>query len=352
MANNDGLQYEATVAVCLIDFDGSLGCADVGLSQWTMLVSAEDFIPSLAGYVQSLDIITALRLCNRYGKGTECFVNKLPTEMIELIEAQVHVATRQEAFTEWEQQRKCTEGRCACDYDKHRAIERKELQKSYLASYAMTANDSLGPHDANVRDFCLRTRGFRALDADAQLVRKYFGLDIWTPITHSYDVHPDDIRLRPLLTRSSLVDVNTREQLRPDTHRTRSQLFFMLPGYMQRKCSGRDSCPESFAIAQDFMAASRSDRNLMRRFLRVFRLLGLQTGRDLRLLEAVVNLTEVESADVSNRMLRERVIRKVVELGRSNTHVIEGKAWPDILHVQRRSSWESRMQTGWLAKNA
>lgn len=321
-------------------------------SQWTMLVSAEDFIPSLAGYVQSLDTITTLRLCNRYGKGSSCFVNKLPTEMIELIEAHVHTATRQQAFAEWEQQKKCTEGSCACDFDKHKAVERKELQKSYLKSYAMTANDSLGPHDANVRDFCLRTRGFRALDADAQLVRKYFGLDIWTPITHSYDVHPDDIRLRPLLTRSSLVDVNTRESLRPDTHRNRSQLFFMLPRSMLRKCSGKDSCPESFAIAREFMAAPRPDRNMMRRFLRVFRMLGLQTDRNLRLLEAVVNLTEVESADVSNSVLRERVIRKVAKLGRSNSHVIEGKAWPDILHVQRRSSWESRMQSSWLAKDA
>ena len=300
-------------------------------SKWTMMVSVEDFIPSLTGFTRSLDITTALRLCNRYGRGASCYVSKLPTELIDLIEIHVHIATRQTAFAEWEQQRMCTETRCTCDYDERWPVERRELHKSRLVE------DGLTPHHANIRAFCLRTRGFRALGADAQLVKKYFGLDIWTPITHSYDVHPGEIRLRPLSS----------------PHQVQSQLFFMLPGFLQHKCSGIDQGFENSSIAYDFKAAPGPDRRVMRRFLRVFRMLGLLNNGDLRMLEAVVNLAAPGSTNESNFGLRERILSKLAEFGRgAQQYVAEGKAWPDIVHVQRRSSWESRMQTGWLAHDA
>lgn len=310
-----------------------------------MAVSVEDFIPSLAGYVRSLDITAALRLCNRYGRGISCHVNKLPTELIELIEAHVHITTRQEAFVEWGQQKRCAEGKCACDYDEHWPVDRKELHRSLVMKDRAAkrpideVEDDRNLHHANIRDFSVRTRGFRALDADARLVKKYFGLDIWTPIMHSYDVHPGDVRLRPLLSR-------------PGPPGMQSQLFVMLPGFLQRKCRSEYERPGSFStMDRDFAAAPCPDRMTMRRFLRVFRMLGLLPEKHLRLLERVVNLAAFGSTDESNAALRKRLLNKLAELSGGQTkHAIDGRVLPEILHVQRSSSWENRMQSGWLAK--
>lgn len=304
-----------------------------------MTASVEQFVPSLSGYVQSLDITTTLRLCNRYGWGSRCYVNKLPTELIELIEGHVHIAMRQKAFVEWEQQKRCAEGKCACDYDGHWPVDRKELHRSLsmkdrAAKRPMDeVEDDRNVHQANIRDFSLRTRGFRALDADARLVKKYFGLDIWTPIMHSYDVHPGDVRLRPLLSR-------------PGPPGVQSQLLFMLPGYLRRKCGSEYQRPGSFAtMDRDFAAALCPGRMMMRRFLRVFRMLGLLPDDNLCLLEKVVNLAAYGSTDESNAALRKRTSNKLAELGKGqNQHAIDHKLLPDILHLQRSSSWESTLR--------
>jgi hypothetical protein len=310
-----------------------------------MTVSVEDFIPSLAGYVQSLDITTALRLCNRYGRGPSCHVNKLPTELIELIEAHVHIAMRQSALVEWKQQKQCAEGKCACDYDEHWPVDRKELRRSLLPKDRSAkrpideVEDDRNLHHANIRDFAVRTRGFRALDTDARLVKKYFGLDIWTPIMHSYDVHPGDVRLRPLLSR-------------PGPPGVQSQLFFVLPGFLRRTCDGEYQRPGSFStMDQNFAAAPGPDRRMMRRFLRVFRMLGLLSDANLRLLEKAVHLAAFGITDESNAALQKRIFNKLAELGKGQSqHVVNGTVLPNIVHVQRSSSWESRMQSAWLAK--
>ena len=101
---------------------------------------------------------------------------------------------------------------------------------------------------------------------------------------------------------------------------------------------------------RDFAAAPGPDGMMMRRFLRVFRMLGLLSDGHLRLLEKVVNHAGFGGPDESNAALRERVLNKLAELGRGQVqHAIDGKVFPEILHVQRSSSWESRMQSGWLA---
>ena len=102
---------------------------------------------------------------------------------------------------------------------------------------------------------------------------------------------------------------------------------------------------------RDFAAAPGPDRRMMRRFLRVFRMLGLLPDGQLRLLETVVNLAGFGSTDESNAALRKRVLNKFAELGKGHTQqVVDGRVLPDILHVERTSSWESRMQSAWLAK--
>lgn len=343
---------------------------------------AEDFIPSLAGYVRSLPVITTLRLCNRYAKGPACGVNKLPTEIIELIEALVHVATRKSAFAEWEQQKRCTEGSCTCDFDAQEALDpRMRRHQSLLASREATqigeidqilgleapssstcTADSAGgcaklhhacrPHYENVRNFSLRTRDFRALDADARLVKRLFGLEIWTPIRHSYDVHPEDVRLRP--AGSSYVDLSTRERMLLH-HKSLSKagIYLMLPGFMETRCEGSNRCLDRHLLGETFAAAPCPDRKTMRRFLRAFRLLQVLPDERLRLLERVVNLVECDDEGESNCALTKRLRRKGTEFDEGrNEHLIYGRGWPAVIEVARRVSWESRMQTSWLGRDS
>jgi hypothetical protein len=336
-----------------------------------MAVSVEEFIPSLTGYVQSQPIITALRLCNRYGRGPACFVNRLPTELIELIESHIHVAIRRSAFAEWEQQKRCTEGACACEFEAHNTFEHTGRRKSRLASRETVSigeiDDILGanvpslsctndtdectklqhvcPHYANICNFSLRTRDFRALHADAQLVRKYFGLNIWTAIKHSYDIHPDDIRLRPLVMTGG-ADSSPKTRLR-------SQLLLMLPDPLQSKCSINSLCPGELLRDQDPTAAPTSAWKMLRRFLRLFRLLELLPDQGLRLLEKFVNVAEAAGGNDTTYDVRERFYNKLSESHRGvNRGVMEGKVWPDVLRVSRPSSWESRMQDSWLARSS
>ena len=131
-----------------------------------------------------------------------------------------------------------------------------------------------------------------------------------------------------------------------------SQLFFMLPGYLRRTCEGEYQRPGSFStMDRDFEAIPGPDRRMMRRFLRVFRMLGLLPDDRLRLLEKLANLAAFGSTDESNAMLRKRISNKLAELGKGPTqHAINGMVLPDIVHVERSSSWENRMQSTWLAK--
>lgn len=102
---------------------------------------------------------------------------------------------------------------------------------------------------------------------------------------------------------------------------------------------------------RDFAAAPSPDRRMMRPFLRVFRMLGLLPDDHLRLLETAVNLAGFGGIDESNAALRKRFLNKFAEVGKGQTqHVVDGRVLPDILHVERSSSWESRMQSAWLAK--
>jgi hypothetical protein len=336
--------------------------------QWSMAVSVEDFIPSLTGYVQSQPILTALRLCNRYGNGPACFVNRLPTELVELIENHIHIAMRQSAFAEWEQQKRCTEGTCACDFEAHDAFEHTSRRQPRLASRETVSIGEIDeilaanipspfctdgctklrhvcPHYENVRNFSLRTRDFRALDADAKLVRKYFGLNIWTAIKYSYDIHPDDIRLRPVAMTGG-ADSSPKVCLR-------SQLLLMLPDHSRSRCGINSLCPGERSLDQYSTAEPTAEWKMLRRFLRLFRMLELLPNQGLRLLEKFVNVAEAAGGNDTGYDMRERFYSKLAESHRGvNLAVMEGKVWPDVLRVSRSSSWESRMQDSWLARGS
>lgn len=66
----------------------------------------------LKAYVETLLTITTLRLCNRFGTGDHCHVNKLPTELVELIEGHIVGPEREDALGTYSKALRCCEGTC------------------------------------------------------------------------------------------------------------------------------------------------------------------------------------------------------------------------------------------------
>ena len=57
-------------------------------------------------------MIHALRLCNRFGKGKDAHVHKLPTEVISIIEDIIVSSTCEEISEIWDDSIACFEDRC------------------------------------------------------------------------------------------------------------------------------------------------------------------------------------------------------------------------------------------------
>jgi len=55
----------------------------------TVLVHLLDLGAGLSAYIDSLSAITALRLCNRFGKGNTAFIKRLPMELVQTIEGYI-----------------------------------------------------------------------------------------------------------------------------------------------------------------------------------------------------------------------------------------------------------------------
>jgi hypothetical protein len=63
-------------------------------------------------YVDTIPAITALRLCNRFGTGDQCHINKLPIELVGLIEEHIIESKREGSLDFWARSLKCCEGSC------------------------------------------------------------------------------------------------------------------------------------------------------------------------------------------------------------------------------------------------
>lgn len=79
----------------------------------------------LAAYVLLLPTITALRLCNRFGKGPQATVAKLPVELLNEIEKYLIEDKRAQLYEEWFSQFKCYETQCspADHFDKEQCAD-------------------------------------------------------------------------------------------------------------------------------------------------------------------------------------------------------------------------------------
>jgi len=63
-------------------------------------------------YVDTIPEITALRLCNRFGTGDNCHINKLPIELVGLIEEHIVGPEREDALVTCSRMLKHCEGSC------------------------------------------------------------------------------------------------------------------------------------------------------------------------------------------------------------------------------------------------
>ncbi|OCL12145.1 hypothetical protein AOQ84DRAFT_373363 [Glonium stellatum] len=79
---------------------------------WGVPVSIMELGPHLEAYVETKPVVDMLRLCNRFGQGPDVHINKLPHELILMIEEELQKQPRRDAFWDWDEGFACFEGRC------------------------------------------------------------------------------------------------------------------------------------------------------------------------------------------------------------------------------------------------
>lgn len=77
----------------------------------------------LEAYVATLPKITTLRLCNRLGTGPDCYIKKLPIELVKNIEEHIVEPEREKALKTWSRERRCFEEEC---YESDHSLESSE----------------------------------------------------------------------------------------------------------------------------------------------------------------------------------------------------------------------------------
>ena len=96
----------------------------------------------LEAYVATLPTITTLRLCNRFGTGNDCHVNRLPVELVKLVEEQIVEPERERALLTWSRQHRCYEERCTL-FD-HYSETQEEVYQIYHALYGCVDDKDCG----------------------------------------------------------------------------------------------------------------------------------------------------------------------------------------------------------------
>jgi hypothetical protein len=91
----------------------------------------------LEAYANTLPVVTALRLCNRLGKGASCYIKKLPIELVETIEQFVLDSERERCLAFWSKELKCWKEECAM-YDEHLTQQEQEI---FCAQFGCTRED-------------------------------------------------------------------------------------------------------------------------------------------------------------------------------------------------------------------
>ena len=173
----------------------------------------------LEAYVETIPAITALRLCNRFGKGENCYIHKLPTELVDAVEKLIVEPERERRLAEWTREMKCWAKKCFFITDHLLPIEQNVYRAHHNITHSFGRADRSGPGESELthencgetlksmlrksdewstptRDLCANNRqafktkiGDAALSKHTSLLRDHFGIGIWVTPTYR---DPDD----------------------------------------------------------------------------------------------------------------------------------------------------------------
>ena len=113
-------------------------------------VAPDKLIAHLEAYSVEKERSTTLRLCHRYGKGDGVHINKLSTELIDVIVDVISLEAREELLSRWSNIYHCHRG--GCDFQDHITEEeleklRKEVADAADISYPVNGEFELDEYD-------------------------------------------------------------------------------------------------------------------------------------------------------------------------------------------------------------
>jgi hypothetical protein len=172
----------------------------------------------LEAHVETIPAITALRLCNRFGKGENCHIHKLPVELVDEVEKLIIEPERERRLAVWIREMKCWSKKCYFVTDHLLPIEREvfwadpnvprtfgsgsELNASNYDETESSMIRKQNEWDTPTRDLCANNRqAFKTKISDASLsqhtnlLKDHFGVGIWVSPTYrdpDDPVDPDD----------------------------------------------------------------------------------------------------------------------------------------------------------------
>jgi hypothetical protein len=82
------------------------------MNKWALPVPIEKLGAHVEAFIETLPAITALRLCRQFGTGPQCFINRLPVELLKTVESFVVEPARESALHTWKKACRCWELKC------------------------------------------------------------------------------------------------------------------------------------------------------------------------------------------------------------------------------------------------
>lgn len=190
---------------------------DVSLA-WALPVRVEDFGGSFEACVRLQPVFTALRLCNRFGKGDDVHVTRLPAELTAAIEEYLMQQERQDQQAAWAKDYKCWKATCTLtdhstpeectafymdmldDFEfgdnQPKPIVGKKLTPRQMSEVehfrGVEDSEWYYEHEDRRERWQVRTGGAAASDQGLftqhkELIRTHFGLDVWVSHTQLED---------------------------------------------------------------------------------------------------------------------------------------------------------------------
>lgn len=163
-------------------------------------VSVTQLTAHMEAYRDTLPALNALRACNRFGKGPQCHVNKLPVELVQRIAHYCILPEREEKLEDWAARFRCYQENCRIldHFSREWLLENYyEWRGSNGCECGLECCENCDePDDDQLEEMVIATDGFPTEEHDDRqeqweldmkkflretgpLFQKHFGLDIW-----------------------------------------------------------------------------------------------------------------------------------------------------------------------------